>query len=281
MKPLASVTSAARAVRRHVRGQRLGCKPHGDDLSDWRRSTCDWRFEDMPLGDARGTRYNPEPVPRIWQGRASSCVLHTLTQAANVYELRRGMPHRQRSRRAGYALSRSLHKAVLIDAGTYHRTALEAWRRWGLPLEEEYPYSTAFHKVNRLPPWNMIGAGHDRRGLEWYWVNHPDPAERLRQVKAALRADLAVGFGFNVHSAYMRNDGPGIIDGGDFVGPIEGGHSQLLYGPYDDNEELLGVDQWWQQWRRHVPYTSWRYDTFGEHARDIFVMTLPEGRMAA
>jgi hypothetical protein len=167
----------------------------------------------------------------------------------------------------------------LWDGGTYHRTALEAWSKVGICLEEDYPYSTAFHKLNRMPPAHVLTKGLDAKELAYHWIDHPNPTERLRQVKAALRADCGVGYGMTLRTSFMDRSGPGIIDR--MTGVVEGGHSMLLWGEYDDNEETLTTDQWWDGWRRHVPYVKWRYDTWLDHARDIFVVTLPEGRMAA
>lgn len=196
-------------------------------------------FRDYPLTSILSTGDN-DPLPESWslrncvkevydQGNTSSCVAQAVAMAIQVREVNANIPYVSPSRLFLYYHARRFHFGHLFDQGTYIRTAMKALTKFGVPNENNWPWSTSVFRVNRCPNWNAHAKAYGRAGGLYYTIpaNVPNRGELVRR---ALYDDLPVVFGTSVTKSFLDNDGPNIIDVPEDGDPIIGGHAMAIIG---------------------------------------------------
>lgn len=184
------------------------------------------------------------------QGSTSSCVAHAFAQAICVAEHYVGITLPLPSRLYIYANARKQHSTILTDDGTYLRSAANGLAKLGAPPEVDWPFSTSWLKVNRMPPFQAFMSAHSRRGGGYFRISEQDDA-RITAVKRAIASGLPVTFGTQVSHKFLDATGSKTITKPETFEPIAGGHAMCIVGYETLAQGTLFevVNSWGQGWR--------------------------------
>lgn len=236
-------------------GRGLGFHPDAPDPRDWDVDRMALGAPGSTVGEASLRRHEP---PVYDQGRTSSCVAQAMAGAVEILE--RSARYRGASVDVGtpsrlflYYGSRRLHSGgpAIFDTGTYLRTCAKAMQRIGVPSEELWKFSTSPFRVNRQPRPVAYMRGHARAGGEYYRIRDMGAA-RVAAILAAIESGYPVCFGTRVSEAFLRSDGPYLVDVPAAADPVAGGHAMCIVGYRHEAEAGLVFEvrnSWGPGWR--------------------------------
>lgn len=186
------------------------------------------------------------------QGSTSSCVANAFAQAVRVAESSRGVVDIDPpSRLFIYYNSRRQHSSlpVVLDSGTYLRTAAAGLQKLGAPPESLWPFGESVLKVNRRPSFVSYMRAHGRRGGQYYRIFETGD-QRILALKAAIYAGNPPVFGTLVGESFLDSNGPDIVDIPTHE-KIVGGHAMAAIGWTDTPSGLLfeAANSWTRDYR--------------------------------
>ncbi len=180
-------------------------------------------------------------LPSIWnQLQLGSCTVHGILRlflfAAGKLHLRLDML----SRLMLYYDERALEGTVESDAGANIRDGIKSLSRDGVCLEAEWPYD--IEKFREKPPANCYASAKRHIAIKYRAIQ-----PTLGQIKAALHSGYPVVFGTPL---YEQAESEQCAKSGIFPVPepseqMLGGHCMVFNGEWDDNAQMLGVDNSW------------------------------------
>lgn len=228
------------------RGPGLGYTPNPDDSADR-------DFNQMHLGGMADRSPGRFEVPggQRKQGSTNSCVGQAIERLIVTLEHSVGLPYMPRSALAMYALA--LQQFIkppnkLRDEGCYPRSAYNAIRHIGAPLEATRPFTEDQRVVLSRVDFDELVSGHDSRWLEYFWIFDEDPTHALR---AAFGAKHPATVGLDVTDSFTTDGFNGKLIVDDLKGNRRGGHYLMLGGEYYDGGQQ-SVGAWclnsWANW---------------------------------
>lgn len=173
------------------------------------------------------------------QGQLGSCVANAITQALRMRQAIQGVVGAELgSRLFLYWCARAAAHTTGQDAGTMPRTAFEQLNKFGLPPEEEWPYSDGPDLFKRQPSQAAIRAAYDLHAPTEYRSISSTGNARIADMKRAIAAGFPVPFGVSVSNAFCQ----GNFDASKPILPptsdIAGGHCLLAVGYDGDNFDI-------------------------------------------
>lgn len=238
-----------------------------------------WRFSDVAdkllrFASKSGAGANkadlrPWTSPRHNQRNTNSCVGQSVVKA---FEIKRNMihgveAHEDLSVLAVYYLARELMTPQRTDKdqGTYISLAMDAVRRYGVCLEEDWPFIP--NKVLKPPPFLAMRRAYMRRIKAFYRITE-DGSDRVEAIQTALRAGSPVVYGTSVGDAWLN------YEAGQVLRPesqTNGGHATVLVG--FDGDVFIGENSWGRSWGDDGFYLAHEDLIKDSRSRDFWICT--------
>ena len=218
--------------------RKLGYYPDEPDPRDIHLADLVLKGMDLPRRVSLTERYSFSSRD---QGATNSCVGFAVSTAIRAaLEIDRKV-RPELSALFVYYVSRKEHQfgPLLLDGGTYLRTALKAVIRFGVPTERLHPASLG---TSRAPSWRALRDAHDYRGVRGYYRI---AAGDVHGVRLALASGRPVVGGFLVGKSFLDTNGPHRIV--QQSAPFVGGHALVVSGYDGDDFEI--VNSWGPSWR--------------------------------
>ncbi len=179
------------------------------------------------------------------------------------------------SRLFAYYNARAYHGAQGRDFGTYLRYCIKGLTKFGMPNEEEHPFSVL--RVNRRPSWNSYRKAFDRRGPSGYYRIFDVQASRLSAIKASLNNGHPVCFGTGIDNAFFKASGSHVVER-PRTADIVGGHAMVWVGYRNKNggDQFLTLNSWGRGYRDGGFF--WMTDDYvtSPETRDLQVIKLKD-----
>lgn len=210
-----------------------------------------WRFEDFREKKGAGVDLGKHPdlrrfsIGRHDQSGTGSCVANAIVKAMEIRRviLHGESAHRDLSRLALYYWARHIqrrHDPSRDDNGTRINRACDAARKYGVPLESEWPFreDLLFERPDESAMQGAVKIGAH------YRINRI-PRRRVAEVVRALRMGYPVVFACDVGKNWHS------YRAGDVIGPVkrrhrEGRHATVLVGW--DGSHFIGENSWGEWW---------------------------------
>lgn len=203
----------------------------------------DPKYDDFPMFDraydafaslARTTGGDhdvPDLVPIFDQGALGSCVLNATVGQIEILLSNENETPTMLSRLFLYWLCRKAMNTVGEDSGTYPHLAVERAQKVGVCEERVWTYADDPDSFKAPPPGALeaVMEASDNRPAAYYRIDSSDPASKLAQLEAAIRADHPVIFGTPVDRK-IQDYRKGQVLGPPDPNAIIGGHSMLFVG---------------------------------------------------
>lgn len=203
-----------------------------------------------------------------------ACVGNATADGMEVLSSLQGNPKVELSRMFIWTLARNMMDMdndgegdININSGTYVRLAFDVLVKFGICLEEYWPYDMT--KWNRLPSFKAMRKATGRKLKGYYRITETGNA-RVERLIQALRAEHPIVFGTSIDAPFQSNKGEIIsIPKGEIIG----GHAMLVVG-YDLAKGFIVKNSWGPGWGDggfgyfSPEYMGWR-DT-----RDVWVPTI-------
>lgn len=167
---------------------------------------------------------------------ACACFRYEVAQLVNNFNF-------DPSRLFQYYNSRWLAGLEDEDSGAYIRDAFKAMNKYGLALENTWPYVT---KDYAKEPSEMAYT----EALENVTVKYAAVAQNETEIKQTLISGAAVSFGFNVYSSFFGswNQSTGVMPLPKKSEALQGGHAVTIVG-YDDSKKCFLIqNSWGTEW---------------------------------
>ena len=215
-----------------------------------------WGYEDnlkpkMKLGTAGDIDLREFTSPRHDQRHSSSCVAQAVVKALEIKRIMKEGhgAHVDLSRLAVYYLARELMlpKETHMDDGTFVSHACDVLRRWGVCLEQEWPFK--LDKITTSPSWMAMRSAYLHK-IDGYYKIRSTGQKRVDEVVRCLQAGNPVVYGTNVGSnwmTYRANSDPLQIPDDN-----HGGHATVLLGWKDGL--FIGENSWGVGWGQNGFY---------------------------
>lgn len=216
-------------------------------------------------------RRQEAPIPVRDQGPTSRCVGEMAAALIEGKEALAGLAHVQLSAAHPYFGGRRLRqpRGPLFDGGSRIRDVLTFARRMGVAPEKDWPSRS--RTINRRPPPRVDLAGFERSGGTFESVPAWSLDTKISGIVTALQDRHFVGFGVNVPSSFLRNDGPEVVVAPTPSAPMAGGHSMAIWGAriFDGRFQALLRNTWGTDWRDGG--YCWADESFVAQFRDLWV----------
>ena len=211
-----------------------GPEPNGDKH---------WDFTKLQLVEKDGdVDLRPYTSPRHSQGSTNSCVANAVCKALEIQRILKQGPqaHVDLSRMALYYLARELDRKQDEDNGTHISLACDALRRFGVPLETDWPWHPA--RVNHRPDWDAMRSAYGHKIKAFYKIKSSGE-DRVKDVIRALRGGCPVVFGTVVGAQWGKYKKDAILKE---EKSWDGRHATVLIG-YQDGV-FIGENSWGVRW---------------------------------
>lgn len=208
----------------------------------------------QPLPLRSSTLHRAVPAIRD-QGTLGSCTQNAGAAAMGfVYSVTTGKPDPLFSRLFGYYYTRVGLGGVPAteDSGCNVRDVFRAYRRWGLCLEQTWPYDIT--RFSETPPMSARAAALEHQALKFYACLTP------HAIKKSIADGWPVIFGFDCFESILalETTKTGIIQMPRAGEGSLGGHCMLIDGYDDATQMFTGQNSWGVQWgaagRFFLPY---------------------------
>ncbi len=156
-----------------------------------------------------------------------------------------------------------------IDNGSGIRFAFDSVRRYGVPLEADYPYDTS--KVNKKPGFLVYKKAIQNKLKAFYRIDGVGH-NRLTQIKQALNAGNPVVFGTQITNFFrgIRDDSVVQKPSSGFIG----GHAMVIVGWSESKDAFQVRNSWGESWGNNgYCYMSADYIRW-EKTSDLWVPTI-------
>lgn len=174
------------------------------------------------------------------QKNTSSCVAQSVVKALEIKRVMAGNPHFDLSVLAVYYLARELMtpKETNEDAGTYVSHACDVLRRFGVCLEEEFPFDPS--NVLKAPSWMVMRNAYLNKISAFFKISSTGN-DRIEMIKSCLRQGHPVVFGTIVGQNWIKYKNGTLEIPADNIGR----HATVLVG-YDGR--FIGENSWGSSW---------------------------------
>ena len=199
-------------------------------------------------GTPKSVRMDDKVDIRDQQG-TSSCVGQSLQQAIDVRLAIMGISTPPHSAKAIYDFARMNDRYTstepLVDRGCRPAQAISGLRKWGVPLERDWPFTET--GINAEPPFDVLEKASAFEITGDFRISSTG-ARRVFEIQVALAQGFPVSFGTEVDEAFETlSDGTPVGEQGEPVG----GHMMLFCG-YDEQSDgtilFRGVNSWGRGW---------------------------------
>lgn len=196
----------------------------------------------LPSVDLRETGFFSSVEDQLSLG---SCTAQACAGAIEFTQRRRFGKHIDCSRLFLYRLTRKLlfkvsGTARIGDTGATLRETFKVMVAIGIPPEWVWPYDV--DKFDDEPPMDAYGWAQAFQAL--YYVS----ARNLAEVKALLRNEIPVCFGFSVYESINDSSRTGIISIPEPGERLVGGHAVVAVGYQDEKEQVIIRNSWGKGW---------------------------------
>jgi len=205
------------------------------------------------------------------QGEAGTCVANAAAKAVEVKTLRETGSYKDLSRLAIYFLARELMvpSRTQEDYGTYISLGFDAIRRFGAPLEKDWPYH--LQKLYTSPDWGVMLKAHKNR-LDGFFKLESGGDELLKEVHHQLSLGRPVVFGTGVDKSLLRYR-KGQTLHAPLEAAIEGYHAMTILG-WTGSQWII-ENSWGPDWGDNGFALADKDYLLGETASEFWITTLP------
>jgi hypothetical protein len=251
---------------------RLSNGKHGGWRPDKPKYGKDWHIDQLLGAPRRGALKSAFLTPLYYpkmknQGSLGSCTGESLAYALEYCTIRNKAEEGDDvtspwwkkwalSGLAAYYFTRVKQRTVYEDSGGEIRTAIDAAREFGIPVEELWPYVVSRFKVKpdakamKTAPW------HKPDNLKTYRCDGSGGSreETVTNIARALAAGLPINFGFACPEDWQSYDETGMIPlpGNRF----DGGHAMTGFQIDAPSRVLIGPNTWGDTTAAAQPRTS-------------------------
>ena len=225
----------------------------------------------------------PFSSPRHDQGRTGSCVAQATVKALENLERQhlcreKGIApaalgpddHSNLSVLALYYLCREQMQPSRVneDSGTYPSLACECLRRFGVCVEQEWPFDP--DQLFRSPSVMAMRDAYVHKVSAYYRIKETGN-DRVEAVKEALRASHPVVYGTDIGDNWMRYRAGQVLNK---PASLEGGHATHLVGWLETRGVFIGENSWGTRWGDDGYYLlAPEVVADGKLSRDFWVIT--------
>lgn len=235
-----------------------------------------WMFEDklksrLPYMTSGDVDLRPFSSPCQDQRQTSSCVAHAVVKAL---ELKRIMKygieaHKDLSILAVYYLSRELMfpKQIGVDEGTYISLACDTLRRFGVPLESDWPFDVT--KTTISPSFMAMRNAYLHKIAGFYRIGASGD-QRVADIIRCLQAGNPVVYGTVIGTNWFKYKAGEVLD---IPTDNQGGHATVLVGYV--NGKFIGENSWGSRWGENGFYEITEDYIKWEKSCDFWTITAP------
>jgi hypothetical protein len=172
-----------------------------------------------------------------------ACVGNSTADSIEILSAAQGFPKVELSRMFIWTLARNMmtEEGYKYNTGTYIRLAFKVLNKFGICLEEHYPYSSAW---DRLPSLKAMQKATGRKIKGYYRIDSTGE-QRIEDMLKALRARHPVVFGTLLDDPWRSYRGQGTLDVP--KGATIGGHAMVCVG-YDSKKGFIVKNSWGRGW---------------------------------
>ncbi len=183
------------------------------------------------------------------QGGLPSCVGNATADSVEIISSIQGHPKVQLSRMFVWTLARNLmdlngdgKSDVKVKSGTHIRLAFQVINKFGICLEEYWPYDPS--KWDVLPSLKAMLKATSRKIKGYYRIDGVGE-HRIDQILKALWGQHPVVFGTQIDKAFGSHKGTSTLRAP--KAPYVGGHAMVVVG-YDRQKGFIIKNSWGTKW---------------------------------
>ncbi len=234
-----------------------------------------WGYEELLQGNMTSLAsgdvdMRPFSQRRHHQGQTNSCVANAVTKALEIKRVMYQGGHgtaQEFSRLMVYYLARelTLPPTTSVDRGTYVSHACDAIRRFGVCLEEDWPFQA--EHITQNPPWRVMRKGYLNHIDSFYKIRSKG-SDRVDAVIECLQAGEPVVYGTELDTSWFTYKKDQVLKVP--TKKIVGRHATVLLGWRKGL--FLGENSWGHGWGDDGFYQMDPEVIASEGSRDFWVL---------